>query len=77
MVRAIALGREFELVRVSTRCYALDVDGDGYVDFDTGGVWYRNSRDPDKLFERMMLNPCLNVVHDLVATDINGDGGLR
>lgn len=54
---------------------ALDVDGDGWVDFVTGGAWYRNSRNPkNKPFERIVFDPDLACVHDIVAADIDGDG---
>ncbi len=53
---------------------ALDVDGDGWLDYVTGGAWYRNSRDPEKPFERIVFDPELKDCHDLVAADIDGDG---
>ncbi|MFH1567094.1 MAG: VCBS repeat-containing protein [Gemmatimonadota bacterium] len=53
---------------------ALDVDGDGHVDFVTGGAWYRNSRDPDVPFERLVFDSQLGSVHDVVAGDLDGDG---
>lgn len=54
---------------------ALDVDGDGWLDFVTGGAWYRNTGKPrDELFERIVLDPELANVHDLVVADIDGDG---
>jgi len=53
---------------------ALDVDGDGWVDFVAGGAWYRNSRDPDIPFTRIAFDPELKGVHDVVAADIDGDG---
>lgn len=52
----------------------LDVDGDGWLDFVAGGAWYRNSRNPDKPFERIVFDPDLAAVHDIVAADIDGDG---
>ena len=52
----------------------MDVDEDGYLDFVTGGVWYRNSRDPEKPFERIVFDPKLDGVHDIIAADIDGDG---
>lgn len=55
----------------------VDVDGDGYVDFVTGGVWYRNSQDPNIPFERIVFDPDLAAVHDIVAADIDGDGRLE
>jgi hypothetical protein len=53
---------------------ALDVDGDGWVDFVTGGAWYRNSRDPEKPFERIVFDPELTAVHDIAIGDMDGDG---
>jgi hypothetical protein len=53
---------------------ALDVDGDGWTDIVTGGAWYRNSRDLEKPFERLLFDPALTGVHDLLAADIDGDG---
>lgn len=57
---------------------ALDVDGDGWVDFVTGGAWYRNSRDPrNKSFEKIIFDSELKSVHDIVAGDIDGDGEME
>jgi hypothetical protein len=54
---------------------ALDVDGDGWVDHVTGGVWYRNTGKPrEAAFERIVFDPELKSVHDLVAADLDGDG---
>lgn len=53
---------------------AFDVDGDGWVDFVTGGAWYQNSRNPNKPFKRHVFDRKLKAVHDLVAADIDGDG---
>ena len=53
---------------------ALDVDGDGYVDFITGGAWYRNSGDPGKPFQRIVFDPELSAVHDVVVADVDGCG---
>jgi len=53
---------------------ALDVDGDGWLDYVAGGAWYRNSRDPEKPFDRIVFDPDQKDVHDLVAADIDGDG---
>jgi hypothetical protein len=56
---------------------AIDVDGDGNMDFVTGGAWYRNPGKTDKLFERIVFDPELNAVHDVVAGDLDGDGKLE
>ncbi len=54
---------------------ALDVDGDGWVDFVAGGVWYRNTGKPkEEPFERIVFDADLKAVHDLVIADIDGDG---
>jgi hypothetical protein len=53
---------------------ALDVDGDGWIDYVAGGAWYRNSRDLARPFERIVFDPSLEGVHDLLAADIDGDG---
>lgn len=56
---------------------ALDVDGDGWMDFVTGGAWYRNSRSEGEPFTRMIFDPELTGVHDILAADINGDGRVE
>src|SRR5690349_19735680 len=54
---------------------AIDVDGDGWVDHVSGGVWYRNTGEPrEQPFERIVFDKDLSAVHDLVAADIDGDG---
>ncbi len=55
-------------------CIALDVTGDGRLDLIAGGVWYRNSGDVSRPFDRFEFDPDLAGVHDIVAADINGDG---
>jgi hypothetical protein len=55
---------------------AFDVDGDGWADFVAGGAWYRNSRGPDKPFERFSFDADLTGVHDVRAADLDGDGAL-
>ncbi|MDE0609992.1 MAG: VCBS repeat-containing protein [Anaerolineaceae bacterium] len=52
----------------------LDVDGDGWPDLVTGGAWYRNSRHPERPFERIVFDPALEGVHDVLAADLDGDG---
>lgn len=53
---------------------ALDVDGDGWIDFVAGGAWYRNSRRTGVPFTRIVFDPDLRGVHDLFAADVDGDG---
>jgi hypothetical protein len=55
----------------------IDVDGDGWVDFVSGGVWYKNSRSIDRPFERIVFDPDLDKVHDVFAADIDGDGRME
>jgi len=52
----------------------LDVDGDGWLDFVTGGGWYKNSRQDGIPFERIIFDAGLKNVHDVIAADIDGDG---
>jgi hypothetical protein len=55
--------------------FAFDVDGDGWVDHVSGGVWYRNTGRPrEEGFERIVFDGELNAVHDLVVADVDGDG---
>jgi hypothetical protein len=56
---------------------ALDVDGDGWTDFVAGGAWYRNSRSPERPFERIVFDPELSAVHDVVTADLDGDGRME
>jgi hypothetical protein len=56
---------------------AIDVDGDGWIDFVTGGGWYRNPGSPGRPFERFVFDPHLSAVHDVVAADLDGDGQLE
>ena len=54
---------------------AIDVDRDGWIDHVTGGVWYRNTGQPRSVpFTRIVFDPQLNAVHDVVAADLTGDG---
>jgi hypothetical protein len=53
---------------------ALDVDGDDWLDLVTGGAWYRNPGPAGGPFERIVFDPDLTAVHDVVAADIDGDG---
>ena len=56
---------------------AIDVDGDGWVDHVSGGVWYRNTGKPrSEPFERIVFDKSLSAVHDLLAVDIAGNGRL-
>jgi hypothetical protein len=53
---------------------ALDVNGDGWIDFVTGGAWYENPKAPrEKAFIRRVFDPGLNAVHDLILGDLDGD----
>gem|GEM_PF-482883 len=53
---------------------AFDVDGDGRVDHVSGGTWYRNPGNPREApFERIVFDPELRSVHDLIACDLDGD----
>lgn len=54
---------------------AIDVDGDGWIDHVSGGVWYRNSQQPGlQPFQRIVFDAQLQSIHDLVAADLDGDG---
>lgn len=54
---------------------ALDVDGDGWIDFVAGGAWYRNTGRPrSEPFERIVFDKDLNAVHDVMLADVDGDG---
>src|SRR3954466_6940640 len=56
---------------------AIDVDGDGWIDHVSGGVWYRNTGKPrEEEFERLVFDKNLKAVHDLVVADIDADGKL-
>ena len=52
----------------------LDVTGNGLPDLITGGAWYRNSGDLRRPFERIVFDPDLKAVHDIMIADINHDG---
>jgi hypothetical protein len=56
---------------------ALDVDGDGWIDFVAGGAWYHNSRDPGTPWTRVVFDPALTGVHDVKVADIDADGALE
>ncbi len=56
---------------------AIDVDGDGWIDFVTGGGWYRNPGKPGEIFGRFVFDPHLQAVHDVFAADLTGDGKLE
>ena len=53
---------------------AMDVDGDGWIDFIAGGAWYRNTGQPrTQLFERIVFDRDLSSVHDVMIADVDGD----
>ena len=52
----------------------LDVDGDGYLDFVTGGAWYHNPGTLGEPFARHVFDAELRGVHDVQTADIDGDG---
>ena len=52
----------------------LDVDGDGWPDLVAGGAWFKNSRKDGELFEKIVFDPGIDNVHDVIAADIDGDG---
>ncbi|HRI13355.1 MAG TPA: VCBS repeat-containing protein, partial [Verrucomicrobiota bacterium] len=54
---------------------ALDVDRDGWTDLVCSGVWYRNPGKPvDRPFERIVFAEDAAGAHDVLTTDIDGDG---
>lgn len=54
---------------------ALDVDGDGWTDIVSSGVWYRNPQRPrEQEFQRYVYDQAGGGAHDVVAADIDGDG---
>ncbi len=52
----------------------VDIDGDGWMDYISGGGWYRNSRDLNKPFELHVFDEKIWDVHDIFMGDIDGDG---
>ena len=52
---------------------AMDVDGDDFIDFVTGGVWYRNLGGSNRPFERIVFDPSLDSIHDITTADIDGE----
>jgi hypothetical protein len=53
---------------------ALDVNGDGWLDFVTGGAWYENPGTPrQQVFARHVFDADLAAVHDLIVGDLNND----
>lgn len=52
---------------------AFDIDGDGWVDQVSGGVWYRNPGNPRQSKFDRFENGAIPT-HDNVVGDINGDG---
>ncbi len=56
---------------------ALDVNGDGRLDFVAGGAWYENPGNPRAAqFRRYVFDKSLTNVHDIVVGDVDGDGKL-
>lgn len=56
---------------------AMDVDGDGWIDLVTSGVWYKNPGNPrEKQFIRMVYDGENKGAHDVLAVDVDGDGKL-
>ena len=55
-----------------------DVDGDGHIDFVTGGSWYRNPGNPRAApFTEYVFDPAGDhTMHDVVVADINMDGRM-
>jgi len=54
------------------------VDGDGHIDFVTGGSWYRNPGNPRSApFTEHVFDPAGDhTMHDVVVADINMDGKM-
>jgi hypothetical protein len=58
----------------------VDVTGSGYPDLVTGGAWFRNpgvAGDPDQPWPKIVFDPALTAVHDVLAADLDGDGRLE
>ena len=56
---------------------AFDVDGDGWIDQVSGGVWFRNPGHPIRApFQRFETGAIALQTHDNLAADIDGDGRL-
>lgn len=54
---------------------AMDVDRDGRVDFVTGGAWYQQPQDATtEPWPRHVFDVEPTKVHDIIATDLDGDG---
>ena len=54
---------------------ALDVDGDGWIDFVCSGVWYRSTGKPrEQQFERIVFDANAAGAHDILIADIDHDG---
>jgi hypothetical protein len=54
---------------------ALDVNGDGWIDFVAGGAWYENPQTPrERPFIRHVFDAGLEAVHDLIVGDVDGNG---
>lgn len=54
----------------------MDVDGDGWTDFVTGGYWLRNSQAPAaEPFTAYRYDAAIDTeIHDMAIADIDGDG---
>ena len=54
---------------------AVDVTGNGWIDFVAGGAWYENSTDPRETpFRRHVFDEQLSGIHDIAVGDLDGDG---
>lgn len=65
-----------ELPAAQLGAVALDVDGDGWMDFVVGGFWFRNPGTPrGQPFARFSYDASIRTeIHDIVAEDVDGDG---
>jgi hypothetical protein len=53
---------------------ALDVTGDGWIDFVVGDSWYQNTGNPENEPFILHQKNMLERAHDVIAVDIDGDG---